>query len=110
VAFTMAGLPATNQLSRAAYCDEVKLQGTWRPIGRRPTPANLFGPAPSLIRGEDLFTLKHYPGTSEPESPRRRESWRGGRRRQGALHLGSSSVIVPLESLFKAPHRAKGSA
>ena len=57
-------LPAMNQLSRAAYCDEVKLQGTWRPIGRWPTPANLFGPAPSLIHGEDLFTLKRYPTTN----------------------------------------------
>ena len=45
VAFTVAGLPAINQQSRAAYCDVVKLQGTWRPIGRRPTPANLSGPA-----------------------------------------------------------------
>jgi hypothetical protein len=45
VAFTVVGLPAMNQLSRAAYCDVVKLQGTWRPIGRRPTPANLSGPA-----------------------------------------------------------------
>jgi hypothetical protein len=40
-----------------------------------------------LIRGEDLFTTKRYPGTGEHESPRRHESRRKGHRRQGALHL-----------------------
>jgi hypothetical protein len=35
-------------------------------------------PAPGVIHGEDLFTLKHYPGTSEHESPRRHESRRAG--------------------------------
>jgi hypothetical protein len=41
VAFTVARLPATNQLSKAAYCDVVKLQGTWPSCGRQPTPARL---------------------------------------------------------------------
>jgi hypothetical protein len=47
-----------------------------------------------LIRGEDLFTPRRYPGTGEHESPRRRESRREGHWRQGALHLGSSLVTV----------------
>jgi hypothetical protein len=41
----VAGLLATNQLSKAAYCDVVKLQGMWPSRGRWPTPARLFGPA-----------------------------------------------------------------
>jgi hypothetical protein len=45
VAFTVARLPTTNQLSKAAYCDVVKIQGTWPSRGRRPTPARLSGPA-----------------------------------------------------------------
>jgi hypothetical protein len=48
----------------------------------------------TLIRGEDLFNPMRYPGTGEHKSPRRRESRREGRRRQGALHLGSSLVTV----------------
>jgi hypothetical protein len=106
--------------ARASHCDEVLRLGTWHPSGRRLTPVSLSEPAVSqadttagteqclkLICGEDLFTPRHYPGTSEHRSPRRRESRHGRRRRQGALHLGSSSVTVPLESLFKAPDRAK---
>jgi hypothetical protein len=85
VSFTVAGLLATSQQYRAAYCDVVKLQGTWHPIGRRPTPVSLSepavkqggtAPAPSVVRGKDLFTLKRYPGTSEHESPHRHESER----------------------------------
>jgi hypothetical protein len=45
MAFIVASLPATNQLSKAAYCDVVKLQGTWPSRGRQPTPARLSGPA-----------------------------------------------------------------
>ena len=45
VAFTVARLPTMNQLSKAAYCDVVKLQGTWPSRGRQPTPARLSGPA-----------------------------------------------------------------
>ena len=45
VSFTVAGLPATSQQYRAAYCDVVKLQGTWHSIGRQPTPVSLSEPA-----------------------------------------------------------------
>ena len=85
VSFTVAGLPAMSQQYRAAYCDVVKLQGTWHSIGWRPTLVSLSeravkqggtAAAPGVVRGEDLFTLKRYPGTSEHESPRRRESER----------------------------------
>jgi hypothetical protein len=38
-------IPATNQLSEAAYCDMVKLQGIWPSRGRRPTPMRLSRPA-----------------------------------------------------------------
>jgi hypothetical protein len=111
VSFTVAALPATSQRYRAAYCDVVKLQGMWHPIGRRPTPVSLsesavkqgvWWPAPGVIRGEDLFTLKCYPGTSEHESPRRHESRRGGHRRQGALHQGSSSVYCTIRTPFRS--------
>jgi hypothetical protein len=74
--------------------------GTWQPIDRRPTPVSLSEPAVSqadtaagveqclkLIRGEDLFTPRRYPGTSGHESHRRRESRREGHRRQGELNL-----------------------
>jgi hypothetical protein len=64
VAFTGAGLLVTNQLSRAAYCDVVKLQGTWRPIGRRPTPTNLSGRA-----------VRQGGTTASPESHPRRRSF-----------------------------------
>jgi hypothetical protein len=64
VAFTVAGLPATNQLSRVAYCDVAKLQGTWRPIGRRPTPANLSG-----------LAVRQGGTAASPESHPRRRSF-----------------------------------
>jgi hypothetical protein len=99
--------------ARASHYDEVLCLGMWHPSGRWLTPVSLSEPVVShaymaagteqclkLIRGEDLFTPRRYSGTSEHESPRRCESRRGGRRWQGALHLGSSSVNVPLESLF----------
>jgi hypothetical protein len=118
VSFTVASLPATSQQYRAAYCDVVKLQGTWHPIGRQPTLVSLSEPAvkqgctaasPGIIRGEDLFTLKRYPDTSEHESPHRHESRCGGRRRQGALHQ-ISSVHCTIRTPFRAPERAKRSA
>jgi hypothetical protein len=43
-----------------------------------------------LIRGEDLFTMKRYPGNGEHESPHRHESRRRGHRRQG----GGEPVIL----------------
>jgi hypothetical protein len=92
---------------KTSYCDVVEHLGTWHPTDRWPTPVSLSEPAVSqadtaagaeqclkLIRGEDLFTPRRYLGTDEHESPRRRESRRGGRQRQGALHLESSSVTV----------------
>jgi hypothetical protein len=45
VAFTVAKLPATNQLPKAAYCDVVKLQGMWPSRGRRPTLVRLSRPS-----------------------------------------------------------------
>jgi hypothetical protein len=45
VAFTVARLPAMNQLPKAAHSDVVKLQGTWPSRGRRPTPTRLSRPA-----------------------------------------------------------------
>jgi hypothetical protein len=45
------------------------------------------GIVPILNSGEDLSTLGCYPGLSEHESPRRRESTRGGgRRRPGDMN------------------------
>jgi hypothetical protein len=92
---------------KTSYCDVVEHLGTWQPIDRWPTPVSLSEPAVSqvdtatgaeqclkLIRGEDLFTPRRYPGTGEHKSPWRCKSRRGGRRWQGALHLGSSSVTV----------------
>jgi hypothetical protein len=75
VAFTVARSPTMNGHTKASYCDVVEHLGTWHPIGRRPTPVNLSGPAVrqgggvqrptlGLIRDEDLFTLKRYPTTN----------------------------------------------
>jgi hypothetical protein len=69
-----------------------------------------FLPSPSLIHGEDLFTPRRYPGTNGHESHRRRESRRGGRRRQGALHLWSYSVHCTIRNPIRTPDRAVCSA
>jgi hypothetical protein len=71
----------------------------------RPWSKGVRWPAPGVIRGEDPFTLKRYPGTSEHESPHRRESRRGGHRRQGALHQGSSSVYYTIRTPFRSSDR-----
>jgi hypothetical protein len=89
-----------NKHAKASYCDVVEHLGTWQPIDRRPTPVSLSEPAMSqadtaagaeqclkLIHGEDLFIPRRYPGTSGHESHHRRESRRGGRRRQGEQNL-----------------------
>jgi hypothetical protein len=89
-----------NRHAKASYCDVVGHLGTWQPIDRRPTLVSLSEPAVSqadtaagveqclkLIRGEDIFTPRRYPGTSGHESHRRRESRREGHRRQGELNL-----------------------
>jgi hypothetical protein len=81
--------------ARASHYDEVLRLGTCHPSGRQLTLVNLFefGREPSghggraeqclkLNSGEDLSTPSRYPGTSEHESPQRRESTRGDRRRQ----------------------------
>jgi hypothetical protein len=44
VAFTEAVSQVMNQLPKAAYCDVVKLQGTWHSRGRQQNPARLPGP------------------------------------------------------------------
>jgi hypothetical protein len=56
-----------------------------------------------LIRGEDIFTTRRYPGTGEHKSPRRRESRRRGRQRQGALHLRSRSVHCTIRVPIRMP-------
>jgi hypothetical protein len=66
-----------NEQAKASYCDVVEHLGTWQLIDRRTTPMSLFEPAVSqadtaaraeqclkLIRGEDLFTPRCYPGSS----------------------------------------------
>jgi hypothetical protein len=115
VAFTVASLPATNQLSKAAYYDVVKLQGTWPLRSRRPTPARLSGPAVRQLGTADRpwshlrwrsFHPRRYPGTSGHESHRRCESRREGRRRQGALHLWSHSVHCTMRNPIRMPDRA----
>jgi hypothetical protein len=100
VAFTAGRSPAMKGHAKASYCDVVEDLCTWQPINRWPTSVSLSEPVVSqadtatraeqclkLIRGEDLFTPRHYPGTSGHESHHQRESRRGGRRRQGALHM-----------------------
>jgi hypothetical protein len=56
--FTVARLPAMNQLPKAAYYDVVKLQGTWPTHGRRPTLAWLSGPAVRQV-GTAASTWSH---------------------------------------------------
>jgi hypothetical protein len=45
VAFTVSRSPAMNGHAKASYYDVVEHQGTWHPIGRRPTPVSLSEPA-----------------------------------------------------------------
>jgi hypothetical protein len=71
----------------------------------RPWSKGVRRPDPGVIYGEDLFTLKRYLGTSEHESPRRRESRHGGLRRQGALHQGSSLVYCTIRTPFISSDR-----
>jgi hypothetical protein len=91
----VVGSPAMTGCSRASHYDEVLHLGTCHSSGGWLTLVNLseFGREPSghggraeqclkLNSGEDLSTPRSYPGTSEHESPRWRESTRGGRRRQ----------------------------
>jgi hypothetical protein len=68
----------------------VKLQGTWHPIGRQPSPVSLSELAVSqavtaagrnrvsseLIRGARFFTEERYPCSTRRESRRQRESRR----------------------------------
>jgi hypothetical protein len=89
VAFTVASLPAMNQLSKAAYCDVVKLQGTWPSRGRRTTPARLsrltvrqggmvarVKQCPEHIPNAIFLTPSSYMHFTEHESQRRRRSRR----------------------------------
>jgi hypothetical protein len=75
VAFTVASLPATTQLSKMAQCDMVNglRHGATAVNGASSGDGRL---AFKLIRSEDLFTPRRYPGTSEHESHRRRQSRR----------------------------------
>jgi hypothetical protein len=99
VAFTVAGSLVMTGCARASHYDEVLRLGTCHPSGRWLTPVNLseFGREPSghdgraeqfpkLNSGEDLSTPRHYPGTSEHESPHRHESTRGGAGRRRLVH------------------------
>jgi hypothetical protein len=49
VAFTVARPPAMDRLTAMVHCDMLKLLGTWRKVGKRPTPARaiLAGRRPS---------------------------------------------------------------
>jgi hypothetical protein len=80
-------------------------EGRFQAIGaertRRPDEQCL-----KLIRGEDLFTAKRYPGAREHESPRRHESRRRSHRRQGALHQRSCAVHCTIIILIRVPDRA----
>jgi hypothetical protein len=42
VAFTVAKPPAMDRLTTMVHCDALKLLGTWRTGGKRPTPAGII--------------------------------------------------------------------
>jgi hypothetical protein len=42
VAITMARPPAMDGLAKRVHCDVLNLPGTWRMIGKRPTPAKII--------------------------------------------------------------------
>jgi hypothetical protein len=53
-----------------------------------------------LIRGEDLFTMKRYPGTGEHESPCRRESRHGVA--GGKVHCTCDLIPSTVPSVFSS--------
>jgi hypothetical protein len=63
VAFTVARPPAMEGLTAMVHCDMLKLLGTWRTVGKQPTPARAIsaGRRPS--------------GYGEPTSDRVRAYW-----------------------------------
>jgi hypothetical protein len=108
VAFTVARSPTMNGHTKASYSDVVEHLGTWHPIGRRPTPVNLSGPAvrqggggtaanPWSHSRRRSFHPEALSDHQRHKSHRPRESRRGGRQRQGALHQQSSSVTIQSE-------------
>jgi hypothetical protein len=88
VAFTVARSPVMNGHAKASYCDVVEHLGTWHSIGRRPTPANLSGPAvrkggvrwparPLVSSAAKIFSPRSViqPPTAQIASPARIQAW-----------------------------------
>jgi hypothetical protein len=62
VAFTVARPPAMDELTAMVHCDVLKLLGTWRTVGKRPTPTRVIsaGRRPSDYAGPSLSGAKIF--------------------------------------------------
>jgi hypothetical protein len=111
VAFTVAKPPAIDGLTAMVHCDVLKLLGTWRTVGKRPTPARIIsiGRRTSGYGEPTSDRVRAYPAsrsllchdyllTREHESYHRRGSRREGHQRRGEMNLKIFSCIVPWPS------------
>jgi hypothetical protein len=100
----------------------VKLQGTWHPIARQPSPVSLSEPAVSqadTAAGQnrvssssavpDFFTEERYPCSTKRESRRRHESGHkvtGGEGREPAILFSHCTIRTPFSLSDRAICRA----
>jgi hypothetical protein len=119
VAFTVARPPAMNEHGKEIHCDVVLRLGTWRAVGKRPTPARtiLADRRPS---GYAELTVNYVRAYLVPRSllcrdyllAREHKSWRWrrsrceGHRRRDAAYLGSLSVYCTMRTPSRASNRA----
>jgi hypothetical protein len=107
VAFTVAKPPVMDGIATRVHYDVLNLPGTWRTIGKRPTPAKIIpasrdqvGTVNSTVtESEPIWALRSFTPLSYPHcawQESRRPAWiqARGHRRRGATHLRSSSVTV----------------
>jgi hypothetical protein len=72
VAFTVAKPPAMDGLATMVHCDVLKLLGTWRTVGKRPTPTRIIsaGRRPSGYGEPTSDRVRAYPGAKIFYPPR----------------------------------------
>jgi hypothetical protein len=72
VAFTVAKLPAMDGLTTMIHCDVLKLLGTWRKDGKRPTPVRIISAGHRQSGYGELSSdlVRAYLGTKIFYSPR----------------------------------------
>jgi hypothetical protein len=100
VAFTVARPSVMDGPASMVYCDVLQLLGTWRMVGKRPTPARAISaglwssgygePTSDRVRAYPVsrFLLRRdYLLTSEHESQHWRTSRHKGHRLRGVMHM-----------------------